>query len=79
MSDKDKSKQELIDELVESRQKIAGLEFLAEVSRALSSTLDLDTILTTVARLCCQAIDATSVYVGTNDLEAGTTTGKSVV
>lgn len=74
MKDENKSKETLINELVKSRQKIARLEFLAGVSRTLSSTLDLNTILSTVARLCGQAIDASSVYVGTNDFEAGTTT-----
>lgn len=70
----DKTQAQLIEELEGYREQVARLELLAEVSRAVSSTLDMDTILTEIARMCCEALDVTSVYVSTHDIEAMTTT-----
>jgi GAF domain-containing protein len=73
MDDPNLTTDQLADALEASRQRIARLEALAEISRTISSTLNFESILSEVARLCCKAVDATSVYVCTIDHEARTT------
>ena len=74
MEGSDKTRTQLIGELAEALERVNRLELLMEVSRTITSSLHLETILTRVTKLCCQAMNATSAYVCSVDLAAGTTT-----